>query len=1166
MSTIGSLSGSGDGGFSTQTTGVTAATALTMLRKNPAGAVTISDTAANIQKNLDALQKYASKVTSLSASDSNKNLTVSASQYTADRTLLNLWGAGSGQTVAVTGAKASTAGSMASYVTSVSVADSATNIQSSLDNLNALVTSGLVRDISQLGTPAALTVTVGQVTSDAAALGAMKNHAYSLNVTGASVSDALGLGANPALGTNAKVKSIAIVDTTDNIKNHLDALQKVGLRIKSLSQTDAATPLTVTGAQYSADKSILNKFISSDHLAVLDASAAQSLALKADHKVISLTIKDTASNLSRNWATMQGLGSALTSVQVTNQTADINLTVAQLSSSDALLAKFADDGTHSYNLAVTGVSAADATSIASTAHVDVVDVSDDGSNIVGHMDELQALNTSGQLRSIAVALPQMTMDVSAFQGAQADATNGVLDKIKRGAYRLAVTGAGTGDIADLTANHRIASIAVTDTSANIESSLDDLNHLGSRLASITQTDSGTALNLTQTQFDSRAAVLSKIAGGYSVDLTGVTAAKAITDARNVHVAGLAVADNGRNIAAHWSDLLSLGNSLDSVTNNDNGAVTVSAQNYFQGIHDDLVSKFDSSTTFSVNNASVAQAQTLANDDAVVQIDLADWSTTIAGNLLSLEDMVNGGKLHSIINQTAESPMSMDASQLSDAQPVLDLIRGGSYKLALTNVDAGDAHDLATSNHKIVSMAVTGDGGSIVANLADLTSLGNKVTGITDTDGSGTPLELNGSDLVANQSTLGKIEGGFTATLDNVNASQAAMLADNASVIGLNVTDTAAHLSSSWDALKDIGDKLTGVSQTGAGNIQLNVDDWLNGQDLRAKFDSDPTVAVSGASVDQVDDLASDDAVQGISVSDSSEAISDSLSDLLSQSKVTGLVLDDPSVALTMSASDYQNAATLLSGVQNHQYTVDLSGVSVAAAGTLASDAHVSSMEVTDSSANISSHFDALAAASNLGSITLSNEGGTLSLTSAQILGHADTLGTITNAFDIAATGVAVADLPDIENVSEVSSIAISDSADNVSASFDDIVGLRGQLTSISLTDASPVLSLSEQDWSNGSSALSAIGGSYQVDVSDTAAGDASTVAADAHVRNVSITDSTSNVSSQWDALVSLYNGGSSKLNGISLADGGSLRLSVAQQSAGADLISNLLPDAVIDTI
>src|SRR5437868_3655160 len=140
MSTIGSLSGSG-GGFSAQTTGVSAATALTMLRKNPAGAVTISDTAANIQKNLDALQKFASKITSLSASDSNKNLTVSSSQYTTDRAMLNLWGAGSGQTVAVTGAKAAAAGTMASYVTSVTVQDTAVNLQSNLDNLNALVTS-----------------------------------------------------------------------------------------------------------------------------------------------------------------------------------------------------------------------------------------------------------------------------------------------------------------------------------------------------------------------------------------------------------------------------------------------------------------------------------------------------------------------------------------------------------------------------------------------------------------------------------------------------------------------------------------------------------------------------------------------------------------------------------------------------------------------------------------------------------------------------------------------------------------------------------------------------------------------------------------------------------------------------------------------------------------
>ena len=1169
MSTIGSLSGSGGGSYSTQTTGVTAATALTMLRKNPTSAVTVSDTAANIQKNLDALQKYASKITSLSASDNNTNLTVSATQYGSDRSLLNLWGAGSGQTVAVTGAKASAAGTMANYVTSVSVADTATAIQSNLNTLNTLVSSGLVREIAQTGTATALTITAAQVTSDSAALGAMKNHAYSLNVTNASVSDALGLGSNPALGTNAKVKSIAVVDTTDAINSHLDALQKVGLRIKSIAQTDPSTTMTVTGNQYAADKSVLGKFISSDHLAVLDASSAQALTARTDHKVISLSVKDSAANLSKNWATLQSMSSSLTSIQVSNPSADINITVAQLNGSDALLSKFTDDADHTYNLAVTGVAASDAASVASTAHVDVIDVQDDGSHIVSSMDDLKTLNASGQLRSITLnstlAGQSMTMDVSAFQGSDADATNGVLDKIKRAAYHLTVTGGTTSDLADLAANHRIGSMTISDSSDNIESSMDALYHLGSRLASIDQTDSGTALNLTQSQFDARSTVLSKINGGYSVDLTGVTAAKAVSDARNVHVAGLAVTDNGRNIAAHWSDLLSLGNSLDSVTKNDNGALAVTAQNYLQGIHDDLVSKFDQSTTFAVSQATVDQAQSLASDDAVTQIDVTDWAINIGANISSLSDMLNSGKLHGIINSTAPNPMTLDASQLDDAQPVLDLIRGGGYTLNVTGVAAGDAHDLAAGNHKIVSMAVTGSGDDIVSNLSDLTSLGNKVSGITDTDTAGTSLQMTGTAFLASTAALGKIEGGFTAVLSAVSAAQAANLADNNNVASLSVADTAAHLSSSWDALNDVGDKLTGVSQSDQGNIALNVGDWLNGQDLRAKFDNDPTVALNGASVDQVDDLASDDAVQSISVSDSSEAISDSLSDLLGQSKVTGLVLDDPSVALTMSDADYQSASTLLGGVRNHQYTVDLSDVSAGDAGTLASDSHVSSMEVTDTAANISSNFDALAGAANLGSITLSDQDGTLNLTSGQILGHADTLGTITNAFNIAASGVAVADLPAVQNVAEVSSISVADSADNISASFGDVVGLGSELGGIHLTDSSPVLSLTQQDWANGSAALGTIDGSYQVDVSATAAGDAQTVAADSHVRNVAITDSTSNVSSQWDTLVGLYNGGSGKLSSISLADNNSLTLTADQQTSGADMLTNLLPDAVIQT-
>ncbi|HEY4185490.1 MAG TPA: hypothetical protein VGP07_10495 [Polyangia bacterium] len=1168
MSTVGSLGSGGDGGFSTQTTSVTAATALTMLRRNPTSAVTISDTAQNILKNLDALQKVASKITSLSASDSNKNMTVSATQFSGDRAVMNLWGAGSGQTVAVTGVKAANVSTFPSYVTSMTVSDSSANIQNNLDRLQTAATAGTVTEIAQVGPAANLSITTSQLTADSTALGLIKNHAYTLAITNATVSDVLGQGSAPALAANAKIKSIAITDTTDNIHSNLDALQKVGLRIKSIAQTDAATPMTITGNQYNNDKLVLGKFITADHLAVLDASASQTRLLHADAKVVSVAVNDTAANLSKNWALLQSLTSSLTSVNVSNSSAAIGVTAAQLADSTTLLGKFTDDSSHTYHLAVSGVTAANAATMATTDHVDNVAISDSAANVVANMADLQSVNAAGKLKSITVgttlATMSMTMDVSALQGSQQAATQGVLDKITHAAYHLAITGAAASDLTDLAANRRVAAITVSDTSANISSSLNTLYHLGGRLTSIEQTDAGTAFALTQGQFDSRSGVLAKISGGYTANLTGVTAAKATADAKNVHVGAMDVSDTGRNIIAHWTDLRALGTNLSSISKSDDGALSLTATNYQLGVHDDLVSKFDSSTNFAVNGATVAQAQSIAGDSQVTQIDVVDAGSTVVANMSGLSDLLTAGKLNSITNSTPGESLAMDAGALSDAQPVLDLIKGGNYTLALSGVDAGDAHDLATSNHKIVSLAVTGDSTSIAANLAALNGLGRKLVDLTQTD-AGTDLALTGAAFGANMDALGKIAGGFTAVLSDVSAAQAGAFADNASVTSLAVSDTAAHLASAWQSMSSIGDKLNGVTQSDTGNLQLNVDDWNDGQDLRAKFDSDPTVSLSGVSVSQVDDLASDSAVQAIQLSDSSAAISDALSDLAGQSKINQIVLDDPTAALTLSAHDYQASSALLGTIKNHQYTVALDTVTAADAATLASDAHVASMDVTDTGANISSHFDALAAATNVSSITLSDQDGTLTLTSSQILDNASTLGEISNSYNLAATGVAVADLSSFQNIPQISTISLGDTADNISSNFSDVVAMGDTLGSIHLTDSSPVLALSAQDYAAGADALAKIDAPYQVDVSDARSADAQTIGADSSVRQMTVTDSASNVSSQWDNLVSLYSGGAGKLTALSLTDGGSLTLTADQQTAGAALLADLLPDANVVT-
>jgi hypothetical protein len=643
--------------------------------------ISISDTVQNILKYLHSLSGFASKITSLATTDANKNMNVAAAQYQTDNAVIAKWGATSGQTVGITAAKANFTATPPSYVTSVSVADSSASIASNLDNLQSLATSGLLQGITQTGTAQPLSITSAQLVADQTALGKIENQAYTLAIRNASVSDVLGLGGNAALSTNGKVKSIAIVDTTDAINSHLDALQQVGLRIKSITQTDPGTDMTVTGTQYHNDWATLGKIVTSDYLDVLDASAAQATTLASDHRIVTADVQDTAKNVTKNWALLQSLTDSLTSVTVTDQGSDIQITADQLANSSTLLSKFTDTADSSYRLAVTNVSAGTASAVANTHNVDHVDVVDTGANLVANMDDLQTINGSGLLRNVTLADPRtpLSIDASYLQGNQLTATQAVLNKIKGNNYTLATTNASTASLATLASNKRVVSIAVSDTSSNIQSSLDSLYRYGSWVKSIEQTDSGATFTLSQAQMDSRSTVLAKINGGYTVDVTGVTATKAAADLKNLHVGDIAISDTGRNIAAAWTTLRGLGTSLTSITTSDNTALNLSASDYQLGVHDNLTSKFDGSQTFSISNASLDQAQALSSDQAVTQIDVSATGSDIADNIAAYETLASGGSIHSISNQTPSVSLSLDASQLQDAQAVLSLIKGGSSR-------------------------------------------------------------------------------------------------------------------------------------------------------------------------------------------------------------------------------------------------------------------------------------------------------------------------------------------------------------------------------------------------------------------------------------------------------------------------------------------------------
>jgi hypothetical protein len=758
----------------------------------------------------------------------------------------------------------------------------------------------------------------------------------------------------------------------------------------------------------------------------------------------------------------------------------------------------------------------------------------------------------------------MSVEVSRLQGAELATTQSLLDKVKGGNYRLAVTGAEVADVAGLIGNKRITSFAVADSSANLKSGLDTLYALGSRLGSIEQSDAGASFTLSQAQLDTRSTVLSKIVGGYTVNLTGVSASKAAMNAKNVHVEHFDIVDTGRNIIANWTALRSLGANLATITKSDVGDLTLTATDYQAGDHDTLVDKFAAGTTFALTGASVAQAQALAAEAAVAKIDISDEGSVLVDNLASLETLAGGTKLRSIVNRTPSEALAMAASDLASAQAVLDLVRGGSYKLALTGVAAADAKDLVANNHKIATVEVNANAADIAANIDDLGSLGGKLAAVTQTD-AGTTLALTGDDYTQNLAALSKIKGGYLAVLSAVSASKAATLAADTKVSSLAVSDTAARLSGSFGTLAQVGAKLTGVTQSDSANLQISVSDWNNGQALRAKFDTDPTVALTGARVSQVSDLSSDAAVQTISVTDNADALSAALVDLGADAKVTQLVVEDPAVAMRMTAQLYADSAVLLGKVKNGQYGVDLSATTAAQAAGYAADTHVVAMDIEDTSANLATNFGALASATNVTSVVLSDTGGTLTLTSAQIQAGADLLAKTNGDYQVAATEVAIADLATIQGFAEVTSLALSDSAANVSANFGDIQALGGMLSAIHLTDTTPILTLTEESWSASATLRGLIDGGYQADLTDAVAGDAQTLAADANVHSVAVADAAGNIAGNFDDLVALYNGGAGKLTGLSAIDNNPIILTEAQATAGADMLANLMPDAEILT-
>ena len=466
------------------------------------------------------------------------------------------------------------------------IKDSSINIA---NHLNALETNYPKINSITLGDNAVITLTAAQLTADKDVLALLSPSTYSLKVTGVLIANVNAVLANthvaaltvrgvstanldtPTLGLLTKVTSIALASgitslTDAEYANANGKLAAYGLTITGVSAANAATVaadshvahLTLAGTvltatQYTDAVSTKNTRSGLTITGVSVANASAASALVKDNHVTAIAVTGTTTaNLDKS---SLGLQAKVTSITLASGVT--SLSYAEYSNANGKLA--------STGLTVTGVSVANAATVAADSHVTHLTLTGTALTAAQFTSAVSAKNTTNGLSingvdvinvgTVAKDSHVSSISVIGVGSANLNTTTlGALAKVtsitlasgvtsltsaeyanansKLASSGLTITGVAISKEATVKGDGHVSNISITDTATNITSNLASLL-ADTKLTSITQSDSAT-LSITAAQSSKYHDALLKIAGVYNLTVKGTNAADKIFDTVNSH--------------------------------------------------------------------------------------------------------------------------------------------------------------------------------------------------------------------------------------------------------------------------------------------------------------------------------------------------------------------------------------------------------------------------------------------------------------------------------------------------------------------------------------------------------------------------------------------------------------------------------------------------------
>ena len=488
----------------------------------------ITDTTTAIGTKLDTLQALGSTLSSITLSDPDTTLTLSARQVVQDAATIKK----------MIPAKA------------IAIADTATNIASNLDKLRQ---SGITIEsvtVSDPSTP--MTITAQQLEDNADTIGLIDAPLFNLRevsyadlstyqndarvqtidtVINISLAQASSLILDdPHNKFDADSTTYQITDAPSTILSNLDTVRTHIGNIAKIEATPAGSTFdfSVSTALQYAD--VLAKIPTAQQRivdTVANLTNSQTALLNLVNKP-ALIASDTATNLQSNLRQLQPLNERITRLEQNTQPAtNMVFSFASINGNESLLSKIngftvsIKDTTANLNnnldrlTSIASVLDDKLTLILPTNQVTVppitaaryvatskaeqrlampiANIVDSGANISRYLDQLQSAQT--KIGSITL---MGNANVLSLTPQQLRDNAGVLSKIS-GTFKLVIQDALISDLPTLAANSQVSGISVRDTASNVAASLQALNAFGNTLTAIRPMDSDTVLNLSASQ-------------------------------------------------------------------------------------------------------------------------------------------------------------------------------------------------------------------------------------------------------------------------------------------------------------------------------------------------------------------------------------------------------------------------------------------------------------------------------------------------------------------------------------------------------------------------------------------------------------------------------------------------------------------------------------------